>query len=257
MNGELIFRVFDPGGEATMVSAITPEKVTRRTKKATLEAAACEKAAGLAYGWAAAKLLDGSSDAGIDETPVRWYCDYAASNPEDTAYHDHEYGFPCRDERALFERLTLEVFQAGLSWRLILKKRPAFVEAFGAFDPERVAAYDDAKVEELLWNAAIIRNRMKISATIKNAWAVVRLREEGGWAAWLDRHHPLLLHDWVRLFREHFLFMGPEIVGEFLYSLGFLPGAHRLECPTYRRVELAEPPFLTVDPSFWLRKISD
>ncbi|MBP2437273.1 DNA-3-methyladenine glycosylase I [Microbacterium amylolyticum] len=94
-------------------------------------------------------------------------------------YYDHEWGRPVRDETGVFERLSLEVFQSGLSWATVLKKRPAFRAAFAGFDPDRVAAFDNADVERLLADAAIIRNRAKILATIDNAKATVALRETG------------------------------------------------------------------------------
>jgi DNA-3-methyladenine glycosylase I len=94
-------------------------------------------------------------------------------------YHDEEWGFPVREERALFERISLEAFQSGLAWITILRKRPAFRAAFADFDPERVAAFDDDDVARLMADAAIVRNRAKIDATIANARALLRLREDG------------------------------------------------------------------------------
>ncbi|MGI6877798.1 DNA-3-methyladenine glycosylase I [Microbacterium sp. gxy059] len=94
-------------------------------------------------------------------------------------YYDVEWGMPVRDERGVFERLSLEAFQSGLSWATILRKRPAFRAAFDGFDPDRVAAYDDHDVERLMADAGIVRNRAKILATIGNARATTALREEG------------------------------------------------------------------------------
>ena len=95
-------------------------------------------------------------------------------------YHDDEWGRPVRGEAAVFERLTLEAFQSGLSWLIILRKRPAFREAFGGFDLETVAAYDDARLAALMEDASIVRNRQKIEAARTNARAAVALRERGG-----------------------------------------------------------------------------
>ncbi|NUP73113.1 MAG: DNA-3-methyladenine glycosylase I [Sinomonas sp.] len=95
-------------------------------------------------------------------------------------YYDTEWGMPVRDEQGLFERISLEGFQAGLSWVTILRKRPAFREAFRAFDPEAVAEFTEEDVERLMLNEGIIRNRAKIRATIRNAQATIALREEGG-----------------------------------------------------------------------------
>ncbi|MEA5456349.1 DNA-3-methyladenine glycosylase I [Sinomonas sp. JGH33] len=95
-------------------------------------------------------------------------------------YYDSEWGMPVRDEQGLFERISLEGFQAGLSWATILRKRPAFREAFAGFDPDVVASFTDQDVERLMLNEGIIRNRAKIRATIRNALATIALREEGG-----------------------------------------------------------------------------
>jgi DNA-3-methyladenine glycosylase I len=102
-------------------------------------------------------------------------CGWAGSAPEYTAYHDDEWGRPLRGETALFERLSLEAFQSGLSWIVILRKRPAFRAAFAGFAPERVAAFGDDDVARLLADAGIVRNRSKIEATIRNARAVLEL----------------------------------------------------------------------------------
>ncbi|HET9736942.1 MAG TPA: DNA-3-methyladenine glycosylase I [Solirubrobacteraceae bacterium] len=108
-------------------------------------------------------------------TLVDGRCWWASSAPEYIAYHDEEWGRPVRDDRALFERLSLEAFQSGLSWLTILRKREHFREAFAGFEIERVAAFGDADVERLLGDAGIVRNRAKIEATIANARAVLEL----------------------------------------------------------------------------------
>ncbi|MGZ4268547.1 MAG: DNA-3-methyladenine glycosylase I [Solirubrobacteraceae bacterium] len=95
------------------------------------------------------------------------------------AYHDHEWGRPVRDERGLYERLSLEAFQSGLSWLTILRKRTGFRAAFAGFDPEAVARYGDADVARLMGDAGIVRNRRKVEATIANARATLALREAG------------------------------------------------------------------------------
>jgi DNA-3-methyladenine glycosylase I len=102
-------------------------------------------------------------------------CGWAGSAPEYVAYHDEEWGRPLRGITAMFERLSLEAFQSGLSWLIILRKRPAFRAAFGGFDPAVVAAFDDADVERLMGDAGIVRNRAKIEATIHNARRVLEL----------------------------------------------------------------------------------
>jgi DNA-3-methyladenine glycosylase I len=107
-------------------------------------------------------------------------CFWASSNPVSRDYHDREWGLPVRGERALFERITLEAFQSGLSWLTILNKRPAFRVAFHDFDPDAVAALTDADVDRLMADAGIVRNRRKIEATRANARATVHLRADGG-----------------------------------------------------------------------------
>ena len=172
------------------------------------------------------------------------YCDVAPGHPFHGPYHDTEYGFPIRTDADLFERLTLEINQAGLSWLTILKKRAAFHSAFDGFDLDAVAAYGPAERARLLDDAGIIRNRLKVDAVIENARRIVALRNEhGSFAAWLDMHHPLTKDEWVKLFKRTFRFTGGEITGEFLMSTGYLPGAHRESCPVYDQVLRLEPPW--------------
>ena len=173
------------------------------------------------------------------------YCALAnAGDPLHGPYHDREYGFPSRDDSVLFERLVLEIAQAGLSWATILKRRAGYVTAYEGFEVARVAAYGEAEIARLLADAGIIRNRLKVLASIENARRIERIIGEGGsFANWLDKHHPLPLDGWVRLFRRSFKFTGPEIVNEFLMSLGYLPGAHVTHCPVYTRTLAADPPW--------------
>ena len=105
---------------------------------------------------------------------------WASVDPLLKEYYDTEWGMPIRDERGLYERICLEGFQSGLSWATILRKRPAFRAAFADFDPDVVAGFDEADVERLMADAGIVRNRMKIRATIQNARATIALRAEGG-----------------------------------------------------------------------------
>ena len=106
-------------------------------------------------------------------------CAWATSAPEYVAYHDEEWGTPLRGERELFERLSLEAFQSGLSWLIILRKRPAFRTAFADFDVDAVAGFDAPDVDRLLGDQGIVRNRAKIEATIANARAVRDAVPEG------------------------------------------------------------------------------
>lgn len=173
------------------------------------------------------------------------YCDIAPGHPVHASYHANEYGFPQRDERELFERLLLEINQAGLSWETILRKREGFRRAYHGFDVDTVAAYGEADIARLLEDAGIIRNRLKVLAAIHNANVIRGLRDShGGFAHWLDAHHPRPKADWVKLFKKTFRFTGGEITGEFLMSLGYLPGAHRDDCPVMADIRAMSPPWL-------------
>jgi DNA-3-methyladenine glycosylase I len=173
------------------------------------------------------------------------YCQVAPGHPVHAAYHASEYGFPQRDEPVLFERLVLEIMQAGLSWELILRRREALRRAFADFDVDRVAAMDGEAVARLLADPGVIRNRLKIAATIENARRIAALRaSHGGFVAWLDAHHPRTREEWTKLFKQTFRFTGGEIVGEFLISLGYLPGAHAPDCPVAARIAALRPPWM-------------
>lgn len=172
------------------------------------------------------------------------YCDIAPGHPFHGPYHDREYGFPVRDDDRLFERLVLEINQAGLSWLTILRKRDAFYEAFDAFAIARVARFDARRRAKLLGNEGIIRNRLKVDAAIENARRILALRRtHGSFADWLDAHHPRSKDEWVKLFRKTFVFTGGEITGSFLLSTGYLAGAHAETCPVFTRVMAAHPPW--------------
>ncbi|CCG09339.1 DNA-3-methyladenine glycosylase I [Pararhodospirillum photometricum] len=174
------------------------------------------------------------------------YCDSAPGHPLHGPYHDTEYGVPQTDETVLFERLCLEIFQAGLSWELILKRRAGLGEALAGFDVDTLAGWGEADVERLVTDPRLIRNRRKIAALLENARRVQALRlSHGHFAGWIRAHHPLPLADWVRLFRRTFLFTGPEVVNEFLMSLGVLPGAHRDDCPVARHLATLPSPWET------------
>lgn len=172
------------------------------------------------------------------------YCRLAPGHPFHGSYHASEYGFPARDDAVLFERLVLEINQAGLSWLTVLKKREAFRAAFASYDIEKVAAFTARDVKRLMNDEGIIRNRLKIEAVIDNAKRIQAIRgSHGSFAAWLDAHHPLTKEKWVKLFKQTFRFTGGEIVGEFLMSLGYLPGAHEPDCPVFARILEASPPW--------------
>jgi DNA-3-methyladenine glycosylase I len=115
----------------------------------------------------------------IPADPAPFRC-FGAGDPLNERYHDEEWGFPVRGDQALFERISLEAFQSGLSWITILRKRPAFRAAFAGFDPEVIAGWGAGEIERLLGDAGIVRNRAKIEATLANARALRDLHERGG-----------------------------------------------------------------------------
>lgn len=168
------------------------------------------------------------------------YCEFVMNAGKDTVhrhYHDYEYGFPLKSDDELFARLVLEINQAGLSWQTILNKKDNFFKAFDNFNIDKVARYTEKKKEKLLQDAGIIRNRLKVEATISNAKAIQAIRKEhGSFKNWLDKHHPKTKEEWVKLFKQTFRFTGGEIVNEFLMSTGYLPGAHVASCPIYKKV---------------------
>jgi len=152
-------------------------------------------------------------------------------------YHDNHYGFPIHDDNELFGRLIMEINQAGLSWETILRKEKSFREAYDNFDITKVASYTETDRERLLNDPGIIRNRLKINAAIENAKTICSLqREYGSFNKWLETNHPRTKEEWTKLFKKTFRFTGGEIVNEFLMSIGYLPGAHREDCPVYKEI---------------------
>lgn len=185
-----------------------------------------------------------------EQAPVR--SNWATQDPLLTEYYDTEWGMPVRDDQGLFERLSLEAFQSGLSWLTILRKRPAFRDAFANFDPEKVAAFDERDIERLLGDAGIIRNRRKIEATIANAQAILQMREQGEsladlvWAHMPERSPapetdaevPSTSPESVALAKElkrrGFRFVGPTTVYALMTAIGVadvhLVTSHRRGC---------------------------
>lgn len=160
-------------------------------------------------------------------------------------YHDQHYGFPIHNDDELFGRLIMEINQAGLSWETILKKEATFRKAYSQFSIKKVAAYSEKDRERLLADAGIIRNKLKVNAAIENAKAILQLQKEfGTFENWLSHHHPKTKEEWVKLFKKTFKFTGGEIVGEFLMSIGYLPGAHAAYCPIHPLVLQSKPMWL-------------
>jgi DNA-3-methyladenine glycosylase I len=173
------------------------------------------------------------------------YCEYIKTISGENLslhkeYHDNHYGFPLENDDELFERLMLEINQAGLNWILILKKQENFRKAFDNFKIEKVSKYGEKDFNRLMNDAGIIRNRLKINAAIENARIIIELRKEHGtFKNWLDMNsgHATALGDWTKLFKKTFRFTGGEIVNEFLMSTGYLPGAHSPDCPAWKKIE--------------------
>ncbi|MEC4114152.1 DNA-3-methyladenine glycosylase I [Myroides pelagicus] len=170
------------------------------------------------------------------------YCAYVASLGEDWSnpnkyYHDKEYGVPLSDDNELFERLVLEINQAGLSWNTILNKRANFKQAYDHFVIEVVANYTEEKIAELLQDKGIIRNRLKVHAAVYNAQQIIVLQQtHGSFKNWLDQQDFSTIDKAVKLFKKQFKFVGVEIVKEFLMSTAYMEGAHDIDCPCYRKV---------------------
>lgn len=183
-----------------------------------------------------------------------------------TEYHDTEWGVPVHDERVLFEFLILEGAQAGLSWETILKKRPAYREAFDNFVPERVASYDRSRIEQLMNNPGIVRNRRKVEAAVKNARAFLEFqKEEGSFDSflWAFTEGRPIQNQWKsqaeipaktelsqRLSRElksrGFAFVGPTICYAFMQAIGMV-NDHTVDC--FRHEEVAKLGARNVSPS--------
>jgi len=182
-------------------------------------------------------------------------CPWAEASDLDRAYHDTEWGVPSRDERALFEMITLEGAQAGLSWSTILAKRDGYRRAFAGFDPEKVARFTPRRVEQLLADASIVRHRGKIESTITNARAVLGVRDGGDSLAavlWAFVDGQPVVNRWRRiedvpretpasramskeLKRRGFRFVGPTTCYAFMQAAGMV-NDHLLACP--RRAEV-------------------
>ncbi len=172
------------------------------------------------------------------------YCHSAVELGEPhLSYHNTIYGFPAKDDNELFQRLMLEVNQAGLSWSTILKKKQGLLLAYNNFDIEIVANYTEKDRERLLSDARIIRNKLKVNAAIYNANSILSIQKEHtSFMNWLKINSPKQIEDWVKLFKKKFKFTGGEITKEFLMGTGFFAGAHHPNCSIYDKV-LAQKPY--------------
>ena len=164
------------------------------------------------------------------DVPNPTRCTWAEGDPVMEKYHDEEWGFPVRTTRKHFEQLTLEIFQAGLSWRTILHKREAFRKEFMGFAPEKVARFTEKDIERILGNPGVVRNRKKIEATVENARRFLAIKKKHGsfnrYLASLPDDLPSL----QKIFRAEFVFMGPKIAEAYLESVGRIPEPHDPRC---------------------------
>ena len=186
-------------------------------------------------------------------------CEWCGSDPLYVAYHDDEWGVPVHDDRCLFEMLTLEGAQAGLSWLTILKKRKGYCKAFHSFDYEKIAAYSQSDIKRLLADSGIVRNRLKIESVIKNARGVLAIKEEFGaldsflwryvddiprrnaWKSIEDLPACTEQSDAMSkdLKRRGFNFVGPTICYAFMQAVGMV-NDHTTDCFRYREIQAAQ-----------------
>lgn len=191
----------------------------------------------------------------MNEKIIQTRCPWAKT-PVEIAYHDFEWCRPVHDERKLFEMLILEGMQAGVSWNIILQKRPAFLEAFDRFQPELVAEYTEEKIEELMQNASILRNRNKIKSAVSNARAFLRVQQEfGSFDAyiWSFTGGKTIQNRWERqedtpaqtelslristdLKKRGFKFVGPVIIYSYLQGIGII-NDHLVWCDCYKNCQ--------------------
>jgi DNA-3-methyladenine glycosylase I len=192
----------------------------------------------------------------LSEIPVLKRCAWAFASQQYTDYHDNEWGVPVHNDRKLFEMLILEGVQAGLSWALILRKRAGYLQAFDGFDAATIAHYDERKVQQLLANPEIVRNRLKIQAAIQNARAFLQIQSQAGsfdafiWQ-FVDGHPQQ--HAWhsmqdipartresdamsKELKRRGFTFVGTTICYAFMQSVGMV-NDHIVECFRWQEVQ--------------------
>jgi DNA-3-methyladenine glycosylase I len=194
----------------------------------------------------------------VTESSKKKSCAWSVRDPMMLAYHDEEWGVPVRDDRALFEKLLLDGFQAGLSWSTILRKRDAYRTLYGGFDPAKIARWKPAKIESLMKDARIIRNRQKIEGSVKNARAYLNLREDGisfSDFLWQFTGGEMKVNRWTKMkqipaespesramakaLRDRgFTFCGPTICYAFMQAVGMV-NDHVVDCFRYEALARA------------------
>ncbi len=162
-------------------------------------------------------------------------CGWAREDPMLQQYHDEEWGVPEVNDNRLFERMALQIFQAGLNWKMILVKRAAFKKAFADFEIDRVARFNVRSIKRLMKDERIIRNRKKIEAVIENARRLNKIQEEfGSFRTYLESL-PSRLEPLQQEFKKRFIFMGPEITRMFVMNIGKVRTIHERTCFQYKK----------------------
>ena len=162
-------------------------------------------------------------------------CSWCQGDPLLEAYHDNEWGIPAKSDDELFERMSMQIFQAGLNWKMILTKRENFNRAFQGFRVAQVAQFGDGELQELLGDAGIIRNRQKLTAVLHNAAVIREIQKEfGSFQKYLDLL-PNKLSELQTALRKRFKFMGPEVTRMFVFNIGKIPPPHEKQCWRYQR----------------------
>lgn len=168
------------------------------------------------------------------DSSIKQRCKWAEGDSLMEHYHDTEWGFPAKDDNELYERLILQIFQAGLSWKIILYRREAFQKAFSNFIVNKVSKYSSTEVERLLTDKNIIRNKLKIQSTIENAKRILKLQKEfGSFQKFLDQL-PNELSILQKELKQVFKFVGPEIARMFVMNIGKIEVPHDQDCWRYK-----------------------
>jgi len=162
-------------------------------------------------------------------------CKWAGDDPMMQEYHDFYWGFPPKNDNELFERMTQQIFQAGLSWKIIWSRHKEFNKAFSKFSIQKVAAYDGKEKRRLLNEKSIIRNNAKINATLENAKRILEVKKEFGSFQKFLNTIPNELSACQKAMKEKFSFMGPEITRMFVMNIGKIQDSHEEQCWRYKK----------------------